>query len=496
MPKVAPLIVAALCCVSAAFAQSTEPATRPTTEAVSRTTTHELVVGQTTYRYEVRPEFITLRDDAGKPLARFFHTSYRLIDPATPVDERPITFVFNGGPGSSSVWLHMGAVGPRRIVMAEGAVPPPPPGRIEPNPDSWLPATDLVFVDPIGTGFSRAEPGVDTSQFYSVDGDVSSIGEFIRLYLARNNRWASPKYLAGESYGTTRAAGLSLHLSRRQGIDLSGIILVSSVLEFATIRDVEGNDLPMKLFFPGYTATAYHHRKLPADLQAQPIEAVLAMAERFAVTDYAQALSAGATLPEAELDRVSAEYARLSGLPQAMVKRNGLRVSPRRFFSALLADELKVVGRFDGTITGFDSDAGGVTPEYDPSYTAYQGAYTSAINAYFRNELQFETEQRYEILAGLPWSYPQGQFVNVAGQLADAMVQNPHLRLFIASGYHDLATPYFATQYTVNRMVIPPASREKVVVRNYYGGHMMYHHDGSLQKLGEDVRAFIDAAPR
>ncbi|MFN4244403.1 MAG: S10 family peptidase [Tepidisphaerales bacterium] len=479
--------------VPEAASRTAEPSTRPA-EPVSTTTEHTLTVGTTTYRYAARPDFITLRDDTGKPLARFFHISYTLLEPKVPVEQRPVTFVFNGGPGSSSVWLHLGAVGPRRVVMTDAAVPPPPPGRLESNPDSWLPATDLVFIDPVGTGFSRAEPGVDASQFYSVDGDVSSIAEFIRIYLSRNQRWASPKYLAGESYGTTRAAALSLHLSRRQGIDLSGIILVSTVLEFATIRDVEGNDLPMKLFLPGYTATAYHHRRLPAELLSRPLEDVLAEAERFAVTTYAQALAAGFTLPQAELDAVAAEYARLTGLPRDVVVRNHLRVAPRRFFSALLADQLKVVGRFDGTITGFDSDPGGVTPEYDPSYTAYQGAYTSAINAYLRGELKFESEQRYEVLAGLPWTFPQGQFVNVAGQLADAMVQNPHLRVLVASGYQDLATPYFAARYTLQRMLLPPEGRSRVTVREYYGGHMMYHHAESLRRLGEDVRQFIESA--
>lgn len=473
---------------------STQPDTRPV-EPVARTTHHTLDASGRTFRYAARPDFIVLRDDAGKPLAKFFHVSYTLTEPAISTERRPITFVFNGGPGSSSVWLHLGAVGPRRVVMTDDAVPPPPPGRLVANADSWLPATDLVFIDPVGTGFSRAEAGVEAAQFYSVDGDVSSIAEFIRVYLSRNGRWASPKYLAGESYGTTRAAALALHLSRRQGIDLSGIILVSSVLEFATIRDVEGNDLPMKLFLPSYTATAYHHRKLADELMARPMTEVLAEAERFAVSAYAQALSQGVTLPPDELRAVAQMYARLTGIPVDLVLRNQLRFSPRRFFSALLADELKVVGRFDGTITGFDSDPGGVVPEYDPSYTAYQGAYTSAINAYLRDELKFETEQKYEVLAGLPWTFPQGQFVNVAGQLADALVQNPHLRVLVASGYHDLATPYFAARYTLRRLLLPPEGHARVTVREYYGGHMMYHYGESLRRLGHDVRQFIEDAP-
>jgi carboxypeptidase C (cathepsin A) len=491
-----PLAIIALLLLSHAAAAQ-DPNAAPTTLPSAKPTsiTKTLTVGDKTYTYDAKTDFIFLRDDAGKPQARFFHTSYTLTDPKTPPRDRPITFVFNGGPGSSSVWLHLGAVGPRRIVMNDNALPPPGPGQLADNLDSWLPASDLVFIDPIGTGFSRAEPGVDPQRFYSVDGDVTSIGEFIRLYLARNNRWSSPKFLAGESYGTTRAAALSFHLSRRLGIDLSGIILVSAVLEFSTLRDEEGNDLPYTVFLPSYTAVAHHHKKLPPDLQSQPLEAALKRAESFALGEYALALMQGANLPPEKSAAVASELATLTGLPADYISRNNLRIPPHRFFKQLLGDRRLLIGRFDGTITGFDQDPGNSRGEFDPSYTAYFGAYTSALNHYLRDELTHESELRYDILAGLPWQYPQGTYVNVATQLSDAMIQTPSMRVMVASGHHDLATPYFATRYTLSRLNISPELRKNIALHEYFGGHMMYHYPAALKQLGLDARAFISAKP-
>jgi carboxypeptidase C (cathepsin A) len=466
-------------------AAATAPATMP---SAGKATTHSVTVAGKEISYTAQSDFLVTKDDQGKPLAKFFHTSYTLpgADPST----RPIMFIFNGGPGSSSVWLHLGAAGPRKVVVGDDALPPPPPGKLADNPDSWLPAADLVFIDPVGTGFSRPEPGVDGRQFWSVDGDVNSLSEFIRLYLAKHNRWGSPKFLAGESYGTTRCAGLSNRL-REEGIDVSGVVLVSAVLEFNTISGGPGNDLPLHLFLPSYTASAYFHKKLPADVQAMKLEDVLKESEAFAAGDYPQAIAAGATLPKDKHDAIAAKLHRLTGLSPEYIERSDLKVHPHRFMKELLADQRKIIGRYDATITGYDADPINDGPDFDPSYSAYLGPYTSAFNNYLRNELKFETDQKYEILAGLPWSYPQGSYVNTAVSLQQAMTENPHLRVMVCSGWQDLATPYFATQYTLDRLNLSPESRAHLSSKHYFGGHMMYHHPDSHRQLGEDVRAFI-----
>lgn len=495
------MIKAYLCCLLAAstvLAQeapvppqapstTTSPATLPVTGSVIQVAGRE-------FRYTAKPDFIQLKDDAGKPLARFFHTTY-MLDGTKPAD-RPITFVFNGGPGSSSVWLHLGIAGPKRVVINGNALPPPPPGRLEENADTWLTDTDLVFIDPIGTGFSRPEPGVDGKQFYSLEGDISSIAEFVRLYLVKNNRWASPKFLAGESYGTTRAAGLSSFLAQRHGIDVSGIILISSVLEFNTIRDTEGNDLPDVLFFPSYVATAYHHKKLAPEMLALPIEQVLQQAETFATSEYLPALAAGASLTADKRKDIVAKLARFTGLTADYIDRANLRVAPARFMKQILSADRKIVGRFDATITSPDPDPNAATPGFDPSYSAYLGAYTSSLAQYFRSELSVDNELKYNILTGLPWTYPEGEYVNTAASLATAMTQNPHLRVLVASGYQDLATPYFATEYTLGRLNLPDEARKRLSVKEYFGGHMMYHYPESRRKLSGDIRYFITTSAK
>jgi carboxypeptidase C (cathepsin A) len=408
--------------------------------------------------------------------------------------QRPLTFSFNGGPGSSSVWLHMGAFGPRRVDMGgpEGQQPPPP-YRLVDNDQSALAFTDLVFIDPVTTGFSRHAPGENPQQFHGFDGDLESVAEFIRLYTTRFERWSSPKYLAGESYGTTRAAGLSQLLLQRHGLYLNGITLVSSIMNFGTARFEAGNDLPYILFLPTYTATAWYHKKLPADLQGD-FQKALNEARRFALNEYSTALMKGAQAPAKERSEVARQLARLTGLSPRFVELSNLRVPIFRFTKELLRDERQTVGRYDSRIKGFDLDAAGERPEYDPSYNVVQGSYTAMFNDYVRTQLKYETDLPYEILTGRvqPWNYGrfQNQYVNVTENLRQAMTQNPSLKVLVINGYYDLATPFFATEYTVSHLGLDPSLSSNVTMSYCEAGHMMYTRKSCLDGMYDSMAAF------
>ncbi len=438
-----------------------------------------------------------------KPKASIFFVSYTKVCDAdaeelTSARCRPITFSFNGGPGSSSVWLHLGLLGPRRVrVTGPDNQPLPPPHRLEDNLHSVLDLTDLVFIDPVSTGYSRAIEGEKASRFHDFKKDIEAVGEFIRLYATRYQRWSSPKFLIGESYGTTRAAGLSGYLQDRHGLYLNGIMLVSTILSFQTASFAPGNDLPYILFLPTYTATAWYHRKLPEDLQ-RDLFACLAEVEAFALGDYALALMQGDSLPDEEREEIADLIAHYTGLSRNYVRQTNLRIRIDRFVKELLRDERRTVGRLDTRFTGVDRDAAGEHYEYDPSYAIIQGAYTATLNDYVRTELGFESDLPYEILTDRvrPWSYEdhQNQYVNVAETLRQAMSKNPFLRVFVANGYYDLATPYLATRYTFDHMELDKSLRDNVSMKHYEAGHMMYIHEESLAALKRDLAAFIGSA--
>lgn len=459
------------------------------------TTSHTLRLGGETINYTARAGTIVLRSDDGEPRASFFVVSYTR-DGADP-SKRPVTFTFNGGPGSSSVWLHMGAFGPKRVVYADddGHAAAPPYRYID-NEASILDATDLVFIDPVTTGFSRAIPFSDAKKFHGFEADVESVGQLIRLWTTRHNRWGSPKYLAGESYGTTRAAGLAGWL-HDEGFYLNGIMLISSILNFGTARFDSGNDLAYILFLPTYTATAWYHKRLPADLQQRPLEVVLAESERFALGEYTHALMQGDRLPDADRRSIAQKLARLTGLTTTYVEQTNLRINISRFDKELLRNERRTAGRLDSRFIGIDLNAAGENPEYDPSYAAIFGEYTAVLNDWVRRGLKFETDLPYEILTGKvrPWSYDryQNRYLDVGETLRRAMAKNQHLRVLIASGYYDLATPFAATDYTFARMQLDPELRKNVTTTYYPAGHMMYIHRASHKKLRDDVLKFIRA---
>jgi len=477
-------------------------------------TQHTVTIGGREIKYTATAGTMVLKEESEKggetknenegekPKAEIFFTAYTLDrDESVPDAEhrrqRPVTFSFNGGPGSSSVWLHLGLLGPRRVEMGDVGDLLPPPYQLVDNESSLLDVTDLVFIDPVTTGYSRAVEGENPKQFHNFEKDIASVGDFIRLYATRYNRWTSPKFLIGESYGTTRSAGLSGYLQERHGMFLNGIMLVSSILNFQTARFVPGNDLPYILFLPTYAATAWYHGRLDDALQ-KDLGATLKEVEAFALNEYTLALMKGDALPKVEYEAVAAKLSRYTGLTPEYVRQTNLRVEIMRFTKELQRDIRRTTGRLDTRFTGIDRDAAGETWEYDPSLAAITGPYTATLNDYVRTELAFETDLPYEILTSRvwPWGYEsqQNQYLNVAETLRKAMTTNPHLKVMIANGYYDLATPYFATRYTFNHMDLDESLRDNYSLTFYEAGHMMYVHQPSLEKIKADLAEFVKSA--
>ncbi|MCC5823296.1 MAG: hypothetical protein LAT64_08330 [Phycisphaerales bacterium] len=443
--------------------------------------------------------------------ARVFYIAYRMtdgpFDPETAAEgetptfpdpaTRPLTFSFNGGPGSSSVWLHLGIFGPRRVNHIDDfGNPGPPPHQVVNNEFSLLDKSDFVFIDPVSTGYSRAEPDKSEKAYHGVREDIRAVAEFIRLYLGRENRWSSPRFLAGESYGTTRAAGLARELQNAHGIATNGVILVSAVLNFQTIRFDTGNDLPHILFLPTFAAVAHYHEKLSPELQRRPLREFLREVEQFAITDYTLALMKGGAITDDEADDIAERVAAYTGLTADYVRRVNLRPDMPRFPKELLRDRGQTVGRLDARYTAADRDDAGERYEFDPSMTAIRSIYTESLNDYLRRELRFNSDLPYEILTSVqPWSFANtgvNRYTNVAEDLRNTMQQLPFMRVFVASGFHDLATPYYATEYTMNHLMIRPNLRDNIEIHEYEAGHMMYTHRPSLEKLKRDLDGFYE----
>jgi carboxypeptidase C (cathepsin A) len=459
---------------------------------------HELSVNGKTLKYEARAGYLPLRTEAGDIEANLFYVAYKL-ETGQPAARRPLTFCFNGGPGAGSLWLHLGAIGPKRVRMLDDGSMPPPPYELVPNEGTWLDKTDLVFIDPVGTGFSRAKNPEIAKKFFGVRGDIESVGQFIRLYLNRDQRQASPLFLAGESYGTFRAAGVAGYLADH-GISLNGITLISSILNFQTTRFGAGNDLPYSLFLPTYTATAWYHKKLPPDLQAD-LEKAIGESRRYAGGKYVEVLHAGDRLSEADRKQAVKQLARLTALPESFVELSNLRIEIQRFCKELLRSEGRTVGRLDSRLKGIEPDGAADRPEVDPSLTAIRPPYTSAMVQYAREDLKFETDREYYALGGgisSPWSFdlgPSGQgYAETATTLRQAISRNPYMKVLVASGYYDLATPFYAAEYTLSHLGLDASLRANIRMAEYESGHMMYIHKPSLVKLKKDVDAFVDWA--
>ncbi len=458
-------------------------------------TRHSIRVGSRTLNYTVTTGFMPIRNErTGDTEARIFFMAYTLDNPPA---NRPLMFSFNGGPGSASVWLHLGALGPRRVKMLDDGFMPPPPYQLEDNEQTWLTETDLVFIDPVGTGYSRATKAEFAPKFFGLQGDLESVGEFIRMYLGRYERWNAPLFLVGESYGTTRASGLS-NLLFDKGIALNGILLVSTVMNFQTLNFAEGNDMPIILIFPSYAATAWYHKRLAPDLLAKPLKQVLAEAENFASGEYTTALMKADRLTAAERQSVVENFSKYSGLSKTFIEQNNLRVELGEFMKELMRDRRTTIGRLDSRFTGFDRNAAGSNSEFDPSMTAIRPPYTAAFNDYVRRELGYKSDLEYFILGGgitSPWNYGLSQgYADTSIALNSAMRKNPYMKIFVASGYYDMATPYYATEYTLAGMNLEPSLRKNISTYYYEAGHMMYIEKNSLRKLKEDAARFIQGS--
>lgn len=484
-----------------AYPAATTAATPPAPQDKLVTTEHTLKLKAKTLKYRATCGTVVLREEAekdekregNKPRAQMFYIAYTL-EGVKDKASRPVLFSFNGGPGSSSVWLHLGIAGPKRVVC-DAFGNPALPYQLTDNEHTLLADTDLVFIDPVGTGFSRMVEGEKTKEYHDYQRDIESIAEFIRLYLSQHQRWNSPKYLMGESYGTTRSAGLSAHLQDKHGIALNGIALVSCAIEFQTLCFDHGNDLPYVLFLPTYAATAWYHKALSPAMQKKGLSAVVKEAEDFANSDYHLALLQGSRLSAARREKIAARVAELSGLSKDYVLRSNLRVTDMRFFKELLRHRGQVTGRLDSRFTGYDKDSAGENIESDPSGSALVQAYSALINQYLREDLKFTDESPYHVLAELwnKWSYKDftNKYVNVGDSLRRAMHANPAMKLYVASGYYDLATPHAGGDFTLSHLGLHESLHKNISLRYFEAGHMMYIHQPSLKAMAADLQKLL-----
>ncbi|MGA9855378.1 MAG: peptidase S10 [Gammaproteobacteria bacterium] len=491
-----------------AFAADSAPAAKPATSAtvtpapkeVKTVSQGNVTIDGQTIKYTATAGTLLLRNDKGDPTASMFYVAYTK-DGVRDYKHRPVTFLYNGGPGSSSIWLHMGAFGPVRVIVSDAAATPPPPYDIVPNQYSLLDKSDLVFIDAVGTGYSRVVGKGQTKDFWGVDEDVKAFGQFIERYITVNNRWNSPKYLLGESYGTTRSANLADWL-QHQGVALNGVILQSTILNYGDT--FPGTDLEYISYLPSYAAIAWYHDKLankPADLQA-----FLQQVRQFARGEYADALYQGSSLPQAEYNDVLAKLQQYTGLSQQYLKNANLRVDPSRFRAQLLRGDDRTMGRYDARYEGINMDNAEEFPDYDPSDTSIGPAYTAAWNWYVTNKLKYQTSETYrttyyKIIREWDWKHPlpgRPSFFmppepDVAANLGEAMRENPHLKVFSANGYFDLATPFFKTEFDLNQLDLPPDIYKNIGFYYYPSGHMLYLHVPTLKAYKDDLAKFYDA---
>jgi carboxypeptidase C (cathepsin A) len=467
------------------------------TEVPPVVTHHQVSLNGKTLKYTATAGRLPIKRDDGKIEAEMFFVSYSLD--GQDLSKRPLTFAFNGGPGSASVWLHMGALGPRRVVLKPDGSLPPAPYRFEDNPYTLLDKSDLVLVDAIGTGFSRAETAEISKKFWSLKGDIDAFGEFIRLYVSRNDRWSSPLFLLGESYGTTRSAGIAGKLAE-QGIAFSGITLLSTVLDFETLADSKTNDEPYIFLVPSFTMVAGYHHKLAPDLE-QDMTKARQESEQWAATEYRAALAKGDALTPEERQKTVEQMARFTGLSKDIIDQANLRIDVPKFTHYLLIDQKLRVGRLDGRYTGPDPDGLMDTPFYDPTEANILPPFTAVFNNYVRSELGYKSDMPYYVFAQQAgfegkwdWGSAGDGFPDTASALRRALARNQYLKVLVMEGYYDLATPYFAVNYTMDHLDLMPKYRSQISYATYEAGHMVYLPIDGLKKMKNDEAEFIDKA--
>lgn len=462
-------------------------------------TRHSASLNGRTLPYTATAGTLTIRDVAGKPKASIFYTAYTLD--GSPSSHRPVMFFYNGGPGSASLWLRMGSFAPMRIQTSNPETIRPAPFNFGANPDTLLGSTDMVFIDAPGTGYSRPLGDAKGSDFYGVDQDADAFARAIIRYVTKFARWDSPKFLFGESYGTTRSGALAYQLQDR-GLALNGVVLLSSIMNYG--RRQPGLDRDFINYLPSYATTAWYHHKM-----ANPpatVDQAAAQARAFAEGPYASALEKGQTISPAERDAVAKQMSALTGLSPQFIERANLRVDLSRFRKELLRDERETIGRFDSRYTGIDPDAAGESPDYDASDTAVSGAFIGTLNTYLARDLNYQTNMAYRASAseeeGFKWDWnhkaPGTRFPlqqpNTALDLAAAMRQNPYLKVLSLNGWYDMATPFFGTEYDLNHMMLEPAEARNLEFRYYPSGHMVYLNPDALHSMRLDVERFIYAA--
>src|SRR5271163_387999 len=485
-------------------ADATPPAAAAAPKEESSVTDHTIRIGGQTIPYKATAATILLKNEKDEPTALIYFTAYTRSD-VKDLSQRPVAFLYNGGPGSSSLWVHMGSFGPRRAVVADAEASPAGPYKMNDNSYSLLDKSDLVFIDPVGTGFSHAVGKSADKDFWGVDEDVKSLAQFINAYVSRNDRWNSPKFLIGESYGTFRSAALSNYLQNNDGMYFNGLVLISSVLDLGTISFNPSEDMPYVFYLPSYAASAWYHNMLkdrPADMKPFVEEA-----RNFALTEYVNALNKGSRLTAAEKADMAKKLSHYTGLSEDYLLKADLRVALPQFMKELQRSRGLTTGRLDARFSGFSYDLIGEYAEFDPQDTGITGPFVAVWNNYVRTELKFGQDKTYhpssnEANQKWDWKHNTGDNFgfpgspNVEGDLIQALLVNPHLKVEIENGYYDLATPFFATEFTVDHLGLPEKLQKNITLQYYDAGHMMYVHEEDLAKLKTNVANFIDTASK